>query len=136
MKSIGAAIPKSDRSQKYYLVAIGFHPISLIACFHVPAANADKYLHPNSNNKCREKRYCPVISEACFSKDQTFLAHPMCTTSVSLGCMVSWLSRLGRAPGELDYPHCHFWSLVLAPNAVILGFRKFSNHWTGSNAVC
>jgi len=33
-----------------------------------------------------------MISEASLSKDQTFLAHPLCTTSVSLGCMVSWLS--------------------------------------------
>lgn len=51
MKAIGSVIPNSYRSEKYYLTEIGFHTISLKACFHVPAANADKYLQPNWKNK-------------------------------------------------------------------------------------
>ena len=47
MKPIYSVIPNSHRSTKYYPVEIGFHPTSLIACFHVPAANADKYLQLN-----------------------------------------------------------------------------------------
>lgn len=30
--------------EKYYLVEIGFPPISLMVCFHILAANVDKYL--------------------------------------------------------------------------------------------
>lgn len=47
IKAIGSLTPNSYRSEKYYLVEIGFHPISLMTSFHVPEANVDKYLQPN-----------------------------------------------------------------------------------------
>lgn len=47
MKSIGSAVLNNHRSEKSYLLEIGFPPISLMVCFHIPAANVDKYLQPN-----------------------------------------------------------------------------------------
>lgn len=102
IKPIGSLIPHSYRHEKYFLAEIEFHPISLMTCFHVPAANVDKYLQPNWNNKPREKRYHLMISEAHFSKDPTFQAHPICKSSVSLCYKVSWLSWPGKVPGESD----------------------------------
>lgn len=92
--------------------------------------------NPVINNLCRKTDDVLRSQKVIFSRTQLFEHFPDAPrqSSPRLTISAGFPARASRQAGRTA-PHCHFCSMALAPTAVIPGFRKFSNHWTGSSTA-